>query len=172
MPRMDGFTFLRILMSRQPTPVIVVSSYCAERERLQGARARRARLRRQARPRRSSPDAHRPPRADPREEMLLDLQLRAARGARPRRSRDPASASFTERDAAAPDSASMRAARVHRAAARRRHRDLDRRAHRAPRDLREDPARCHAALARRAAHARQVHADVRRAPRSQRRRCA
>jgi two-component system chemotaxis response regulator CheB len=27
MPRMDGFTFLRILMSRQPTPVIVVSSY-------------------------------------------------------------------------------------------------------------------------------------------------
>jgi two-component system chemotaxis response regulator CheB len=27
MPRMDGFTFLRILMSRQPIPVIVVSSY-------------------------------------------------------------------------------------------------------------------------------------------------
>ena len=27
MPRMDGFTFLRILLSRQPTPVIVVSSY-------------------------------------------------------------------------------------------------------------------------------------------------
>jgi two-component system, chemotaxis family, protein-glutamate methylesterase/glutaminase len=27
MPRMDGFTFLRILMSKQPTPVIVVSSY-------------------------------------------------------------------------------------------------------------------------------------------------
>jgi two-component system chemotaxis response regulator CheB len=27
MPRMDGFTFLRILMSRQPTPIIVVSSY-------------------------------------------------------------------------------------------------------------------------------------------------
>jgi two-component system, chemotaxis family, protein-glutamate methylesterase/glutaminase len=26
MPRMDGFTFLRILMSRKPTPVIVVSS--------------------------------------------------------------------------------------------------------------------------------------------------
>ncbi len=31
MPRMDGFTFLRILMSRAPTPVIVVSSY-AQRE--------------------------------------------------------------------------------------------------------------------------------------------
>lgn len=27
MPRMDGFTFLRILMSKQPMPVIVVSSY-------------------------------------------------------------------------------------------------------------------------------------------------
>ena len=27
MPRMDGFTFLRILMSRAPTPVIVISSY-------------------------------------------------------------------------------------------------------------------------------------------------
>jgi two-component system chemotaxis response regulator CheB len=27
MPRMDGFTFLRILMAKQPTPVIVVSSY-------------------------------------------------------------------------------------------------------------------------------------------------
>src|SRR6201992_2598531 len=27
MPRMDGFTFLRILMSALPTPVIVVSSY-------------------------------------------------------------------------------------------------------------------------------------------------
>jgi two-component system chemotaxis response regulator CheB len=27
MPKMDGFTFLRIIMSRQPTPVIVISSY-------------------------------------------------------------------------------------------------------------------------------------------------
>jgi two-component system chemotaxis response regulator CheB len=27
MPRMDGFTFLRILMSKTPTPVIVISSY-------------------------------------------------------------------------------------------------------------------------------------------------
>ena len=27
MPRMDGFTLLRILMTKMPTPVIVVSSY-------------------------------------------------------------------------------------------------------------------------------------------------
>jgi two-component system chemotaxis response regulator CheB len=27
MPRMDGFTFLRILMNRRPTPVLVISSY-------------------------------------------------------------------------------------------------------------------------------------------------
>ncbi len=27
MPRMDGFTFLRILMARRPTPVLVISSY-------------------------------------------------------------------------------------------------------------------------------------------------
>ena len=26
MPKMDGFTFLRILFSRQPTPVVVISS--------------------------------------------------------------------------------------------------------------------------------------------------
>jgi len=30
MPRMDGFTFLRILMNRLPTPVIVVSGYSAK----------------------------------------------------------------------------------------------------------------------------------------------
>ena len=30
MPRMDGFTFLRLLMARQPTPVIVISGYAAK----------------------------------------------------------------------------------------------------------------------------------------------
>ena len=50
MPRMDGFTFLRILMSKQPTPVIIVSSLRAERERLQGARAGGTRLRDEAGP--------------------------------------------------------------------------------------------------------------------------
>ena len=29
MPRMDGFTFLRILMGRHPTPALVISSYAA-----------------------------------------------------------------------------------------------------------------------------------------------
>jgi len=33
MPRMDGFTFLRILMSKTPTPVIVISSY-SQRENI------------------------------------------------------------------------------------------------------------------------------------------
>ncbi len=32
MPRMDGFTFLRILMAQQPTPVIVVSSHSRKDE--------------------------------------------------------------------------------------------------------------------------------------------
>lgn len=27
MPRMDGFTFLRLLMAKQPTPVVIISSY-------------------------------------------------------------------------------------------------------------------------------------------------
>ncbi len=30
MPRMDGFTFLRLLMAKQPTPVIIVSGYSAK----------------------------------------------------------------------------------------------------------------------------------------------
>lgn len=32
MPRMDGFTFLRIIMSKMPTPVIVVSSHSRKQE--------------------------------------------------------------------------------------------------------------------------------------------
>jgi len=32
MPRMDGFTFLRLLMSQRPTPVIVVSSHSRKQE--------------------------------------------------------------------------------------------------------------------------------------------
>ena len=75
---MDGFTFLRILMSKQPTPVIVVSSLRAKGERLQGARARRARLRRQARSA-DSPDAR-----ELREQILAKVLLvRTIRRARP-----------------------------------------------------------------------------------------
>ena len=48
MPKMDGFAFLRLLMARQPTPVLVISGYATTRERLQGAGAGRARLRGQA----------------------------------------------------------------------------------------------------------------------------
>src|SRR5262245_15486504 len=32
MPRMDGFTFLRLLMSKMPTPVIVISSHSRKHE--------------------------------------------------------------------------------------------------------------------------------------------
>ncbi len=32
MPRMDGFTFLRLLMSQMPTPVIVISSHSRKQE--------------------------------------------------------------------------------------------------------------------------------------------
>ena len=32
MPRMDGFTFLRLVMARQPTPVIVISSRCDDQD--------------------------------------------------------------------------------------------------------------------------------------------
>ncbi|MEO1171553.1 MAG: response regulator, partial [Myxococcota bacterium] len=32
MPRMDGFTFLRILMSKMPTPVIVISSHSRKQD--------------------------------------------------------------------------------------------------------------------------------------------
>jgi two-component system chemotaxis response regulator CheB len=32
MPRMDGFTFLRVVMSKRPTPVLVISSHSAEED--------------------------------------------------------------------------------------------------------------------------------------------
>ena len=32
MPRMDGFTFLRLLMAQKPTPVIVISSHSRKQE--------------------------------------------------------------------------------------------------------------------------------------------
>src|SRR5438477_12701777 len=37
MPRMDGFTFLRIIMSKLPTPVIVISSHSRKQSVFQAA---------------------------------------------------------------------------------------------------------------------------------------
>ncbi len=75
MPRMDGFTFLRILMSKQPTPVIVVSSY-AQKENVFKALELGA-LDFVTKPdRQIAPDA-----TDLREQILSKvLQFRSARG--------------------------------------------------------------------------------------------
>ena len=48
MPRMDGFTFLRILMSKAPTPVIVVSSYSQRENVFKALELGRPRLRRRS----------------------------------------------------------------------------------------------------------------------------
>ena len=48
MPRMDGFTFLRLVMSKRPTPVHGDQRARRRRGRLQGPRSRRRRLHRQA----------------------------------------------------------------------------------------------------------------------------
>jgi two-component system chemotaxis response regulator CheB len=68
MPRMDGFTFLRILMSRAPTPVIVISSY-AQRENVFKALELGA-LDFVPKPERLGPDA-----TDVREEILQKVLL-------------------------------------------------------------------------------------------------
>ena len=65
MPRMDGFTFLRILMAQGADAGHRRQQLLAARERLQGARARRARLRAQARAAR--PRGDRGARGDPAE---------------------------------------------------------------------------------------------------------
>ncbi len=74
MPRMDGFTFLRILMAKQPTPVIVVSSY-AQRENVFKALELGA-LDFVPKPDRLGPDA-----VDVREEILQ--KVRVVRALRP-----------------------------------------------------------------------------------------
>ncbi|HEY6460412.1 MAG TPA: chemotaxis-specific protein-glutamate methyltransferase CheB [Polyangiaceae bacterium] len=68
MPRMDGFTFLRILMSRAPTPVIVISSY-SQRENVFKALELGA-LDFVPKPERLGPDA-----TDVREEILQKVLL-------------------------------------------------------------------------------------------------
>jgi len=82
MPRMDGFTFLRILMSRQPTPVIVVSSYSQKENVFKALELGAVDF--VAKPdRQVSPDAH-----ELKEQILTKLQMvkslrPAARLARP-----------------------------------------------------------------------------------------
>ena len=69
MPRMDGFTFLRILMSRQPTPVIVVSSYSQKENVFKALELGAVDF--VAKPdRQFSPDAH-----ELREQILTKLQM-------------------------------------------------------------------------------------------------
>jgi two-component system chemotaxis response regulator CheB len=109
MPRMDGFTFLRILMSRQPTPVIVVSSY-SQKENVFKALELGA-LDFVAKPTAQiSPDA-----TDLREQILekvlLVRQLRSSFTPPPPISRRQVSANFAvDGRAQFPDSTSMRAA--------------------------------------------------------------
>jgi two-component system, chemotaxis family, protein-glutamate methylesterase/glutaminase len=110
MPRMDGFTFLRILMSRQPTPVIVVSSY-SQKENVFKALELGA-LDFVAKPTAQiSPDAQ-DLRDQILEKVLLVRQLRSTL-AGPTSRRGPPSIPFppdSHSRASYPDSASMRAA--------------------------------------------------------------
>jgi two-component system, chemotaxis family, protein-glutamate methylesterase/glutaminase len=101
MPRMDGFTFLRILMSRQPTPVIVVSSY-SQKENVFKALELGA-LDFVAKPdRQIAPDA-----VDVREEILAKVMLvRSLRPALPIQPvRRSTSGIFSEGRASSPDMA-------------------------------------------------------------------
>jgi len=108
MPRMDGFTFLRILMSRQPTPVIVVSSY-SQKENVFKALELGA-LDFVAKPTAQiAPDA-----TDLREQILekvlLVRQLRASFPTAPISRKPPSLAGGFGSERGLPESASMRAA--------------------------------------------------------------
>ena len=84
MPRMDGFTFLRLLMAQRPTPVMVVSGAQRRGGRVQGARARRGRLRREADAARRRPSWRTiEERADP--QGARDAPAAHRQGARPHR---------------------------------------------------------------------------------------
>ena len=100
MPRMDGFTFLRILMSRQPTPVIVVSSYSQKENVFKALELGAVDF--VAKPdRQVSPDAH-----ELKEQILTKMQMiRNLRGP-PLRGRPPATSrvSFTNEASSKPGS--------------------------------------------------------------------
>ena len=133
MPRMDGFTFLRILMAKQPTPVIVVSSY-SQKENVFKALELGA-LDFVTKPdRQISPDA-----TELREQILQKVLL--VRSLRPtftppvvRRQRSGAWGADGSRAASTGGRAP---GRVRRAEARRLHRELHGGAERAARDLRQ-----------------------------------
>jgi two-component system chemotaxis response regulator CheB len=106
MPRMDGFTFLRILMSRQPTPVIVVSSY-SQKENVFKALELGA-LDFVAKPSAQIPEGAQDLRDQILEKVLLVRQLRPMREAPPsRRSLVPYA---PDSRSSYPDSTSVRAA--------------------------------------------------------------
>jgi two-component system chemotaxis response regulator CheB len=100
MPKMDGFTFLRILMSRQPTPVIVVSSYSQKENVFKALELGAVDF--VAKPdRQVSPDAH-----ELREQILSKMQivrnLRNPSGARNTRLPTSGKQSFTTETPALP----------------------------------------------------------------------
>ena len=145
---MDGFAFLRWLMVNLPTPVIAVSSQVQRPQRVQGARARRARLHRQAR--RTRLAAARGDPARPRRQGPADRRAADGEPPPPRRRKSRRSA-----DAAAPvPSVVSEADRA------RGHRLLDRRTARAAASL-PVAAAAAGAVRRRAAHAADVHAPLR-----------
>jgi two-component system chemotaxis response regulator CheB len=98
MPRMDGFTFLRILMSRQPTPVIVVSSYSQKENVFKALELGAVDF--VAKPdRQVSPDAH-----ELKEQILSKMQMIRNLRVPPSRGRQPANSrvSFTNEASPAP----------------------------------------------------------------------
>ena len=162
MPKMDGFTFLRILMSRQPTPVIVVSSYSQKENVFKALELGAVDF--VAKPdRQVSPDAK-----ELREQILSKIQMiRNLRSSalRTGRARCHFAGELHQRDVA--PTPPPPATSLGDAAQRRRHRIVDGRAHGAHRHLRQDAHPLSQCAARRAAHAGQVHPHLRRAARPQ-----
>ena len=165
MPKMDGFTFLRILMARQPTPVIVISGYATRRT----SSRRSSSARSTSSPSRRAPS--RPSCATSSDELLAEgAPGDAAAHGEPRRSRRAHAHRRHDvgdvRPAAGAGAGAGVAQGGRGAAAADRHRRVDGRA--AGHQPRPGQPRADAAGRHRhhAAHAGQVHQGVRRAARS------